>query len=111
MASRNNVGARAAAKQGRAVDLAVGEYQREASLEDSDAINSPASHDFIQYPLGAGEILPTLAEWKIGNILRGQRAFPVQIVIVLNRSYARLQPCRQRIGIANELRVGVSDRQ
>src|SRR6202166_872320 len=118
IAPGNDVRTRTSAKQRRAVDLPVGKYQRKATLENGDTINPPASDDFVQHPLGTGKALFAFAESKIENIterqalrniLRGQRALPAQIVIVLIRSQARLQPCRQSIGIANEFGVGVSD--
>jgi hypothetical protein len=67
------------------------------------AVNAPTPYDLVHSSPDAGEILLAFADGKIenvadhqalGDILRRQRTFSTQIVIVLDVSHTSLQPSR-----------------
>src|ERR1700722_7026245 len=100
-AARNYIRTRPRSEQCRVVGLAVTEDQREPSLKCCNPVDAPPSHEFIQPIARVGKIFPALPEGQIKdvtdhqalrNILRKQRSLGAQIVIVLNRSHADLQP-------------------
>src|SRR5258708_13325410 len=103
IATRNKVRTGTPSKRCSGVDLAVGKCQGESTLKYSYAINSPTPYDFVHCSPGGGEILLAFADGKIenvadhqalGDVLRRQRTFATQIVILLVASYTSLQPSR-----------------
>ena len=120
VATRNHVRSRAAAEQCRVVGRAVAEYQREAFLEDRYAVHSPTTYKLVHECAGVGQVFLAMPEGKIQNVtdhhslgyvLRRQRALSSQIRVVLDAAGCHLQPVRQRIGITDELGVGVGHQE
>jgi len=117
--SRNEVRARTPAKKCGAVELSVRKDQRESPLEYSDSVDAPSSIIFSAISLSPEKnFLPCRMEIEdkahhqtLGNVLRGERTLSPQIVVILDSSDACLQPRSQRVGVADEFRIGVSDQQ
>src|SRR5216684_106745 len=108
------------AKKCGAVELSVGEDQRESPLKYGHPVDAPSPHNSFCRITNSREKLLALAEREIkdiahhqalGNILRGKRTLSTQIVVILNSPDARLQPRSQRVGVTDEFRIGVRDQQ
>ncbi len=65
--------------------------------------------------MSEGKIEDVTQYQALRNILRGQRAFAGEIVPILNLSYSArssiLKPTGERVGIAEQLRVGIGSKQ
>src|SRR6266852_4780741 len=118
VAASYNIGPRTAAVQGGVIGIGVGENEREYALKHGDAINAPAADEFFRHAGGAGEKLLAAAERKIqnvaddqplGNVLGGERAFALGVIVVLDAAGRDFKPIGKSVRIADQLGIGISD--
>src|ERR1700756_295864 len=120
MTSRNNIRAGPTAEKCGSISLPIAENQGKPTLEGSYSVDAPSRNEFVHGAVHGWEEFPATAEWKVENgaddgplrnVLRGQGTLTAKTVVVLNRARACLEPRCERVGIANQLGIGVRNQK